>query len=92
MATADTTKLDAAHAEALGAMLRAPGKPNGPPQKQHEDDRVALPSQRTLIATLQDMAARDADDYASFIESVRAFVQHKRAELDRLERLMGTKS
>jgi hypothetical protein len=37
------------------------------------------------------MAARDRDDYSRFIETVRAFVEKKRADLEAFERLAGTK-
>jgi hypothetical protein len=46
---------------------------------------------RTVIATLQDIAARDRDDYAQLIDSLRRFVQQKRADLEAFEKLMGTK-
>jgi hypothetical protein len=37
------------------------------------------------------MAARDAADYTSMIESLRVFVEQKRADLDAFEKLVGTK-
>jgi hypothetical protein len=46
---------------------------------------------RTVIATLEDICARDRDDYARLIESLRMFVQQKRADLEAFEKLMGTK-
>jgi hypothetical protein len=82
-----------------------PGKPDGRPlmredvlRAQAEIDRpipldrsVPPTKTRTVIAALQDIAARDRDDYAQLIESLRRFAQQKRADLEAFEKLMGTK-
>jgi hypothetical protein len=85
--------------EALAAMRAAPGKPDvkpdGKPLVEHKDvfrqPEPAYPRIQTLIGTFQDMAARDAADYTSIIESLRVFVEQKRADLDAFEKLVGTK-
>jgi hypothetical protein len=53
--------------------------------------RQAPTKPRTVIAALEDIIARDRDDYTRLIESLRMFVQQKRADLEAFEKLMGTK-
>jgi hypothetical protein len=87
------------HQRAMAAMQTAAGKPDGRTAMPREDvlraegqlDPRLQTKGRTLIAALQDMAARDRDDYSRFIETVRAFVEKKRADLEAFERLAGTK-
>jgi hypothetical protein len=89
--------------EAIAAMRAAPGKPDmkpdgKPPLVEHfrpegqiRPGEPSYPRVQTLIGTFQDMAARDAADYTSMIESLRVFVEQKRADLDAFEKLVGTK-
>ena len=53
-------------------------------------NRSEVPT-RTVISAIQDMAARDAKDYADLIQSLRDFAGQKRADLEQFERLLGTK-
>jgi hypothetical protein len=82
--------------------MAEPSKPDGRPLMPEDilrqidrpisPDRSVPPTKaRTLIAALQDIAARDRDDYAQLIESVRRFVEKKRTDLEAFEKLMGTK-
>ncbi|HKD76053.1 MAG TPA: hypothetical protein VKB76_11185 [Ktedonobacterales bacterium] len=83
------TTVDENLRQTVDAMLKAKGKPM---TTQTVDPGGVPPAkQRDLITVLQDMATQSTDDYADFIGSIRRFVDHKRAELDRFERLMGTK-
>jgi hypothetical protein len=86
--------------EALAAMRAAQGRPDSKPDGRAVDltpktgegaAEASYKRLQTLIGTIQDMAARDADDYKSMIESLRTFVEQKRADLDAFERLLGTK-
>jgi hypothetical protein len=80
------------------------GKPDGRPLMPREDilrsegqldarhqARPIPTKMRTVIATLEEIIARDRDDYAQLIESLRRFAQQKRADLEAFEKLMGTK-
>jgi hypothetical protein len=58
---------------------------------QRRQGQPIPPKARTVIATLEDIIARDRSDYAQLIESLRMFVQQKRADLEAFEKLMGTK-
>jgi hypothetical protein len=62
-----------------------------PGEPQIRPGEPSYPRVQTLIGTFQDMAARDAADYTSMIESLRTFVEQKRADLDAFEKLVGTK-
>ena len=46
---------------------------------------------RTMIAALEDWKARDAEEVDQFLALLREFCSHRRANLERFERLMGIK-
>ena len=101
MVTAENPDITARkRAEAIDAMRAADGRPSTPsppvgtqagraPPPLGAEPREMIP--RTLIGSLQEMAARDAKDYADFIQLLRDFAAQRRADLESFERLLGIK-
>lgn len=70
--------------------MRAPGKfdkPDKPAAAGNGRQAAAL----TLMDRINEMAQRDAEDWRYLADSLRKFVAQRRADLDYLERLLGTK-
>jgi len=80
--TSEQKKVDTALA---AAMRSAPGKPaatNGKPAE--------VAGTLTLIDRINEMANRDQEDWRWLTDTLRKFVAQRRADLDYLERLLGT--
>ena len=80
--------------EQMKAMLQAPGKPqasNGKPASVAAVDKSAATASLSLIDRIGEMANRDAEDWRWLSDTLRKFVAQRRADLDYLERLLGTK-
>ena len=66
---------------ALKAMREVSGRPGNGPDL----------TDRSLIGAVEDWRQRDADEIEHFLTMLREFCQHRRANLERFERLMGVK-
>ena len=94
-----TIQADAAREQMTKAMtmLHAPGKPqpsNGKPADKAAAElsrKSAATATLTLIDRIDEMANRDAEDWRWLTDTLRKFVAQRRADLDYLERLLGTK-
>jgi hypothetical protein len=80
---------------AIAAMRASSGRPAGSNGKPADmaaavDKSAAAPSY-TLIDRINEMANRDAEDWRYLTDTLRKFVAQRRADLDYLERLLGTK-
>jgi len=53
--------------------------------------QAAKPASLTLMDRINEMATRDQEDWRYLSETLRKFVAQRRADLDYLERLLGTK-
>ena len=70
---------------ALKAMREASGRPGNGPTDMTET------ASRSLISAVEDWRQRDAVEIEHFLTMLREFCQHRRANLERFERLMGVK-
>jgi len=74
--------------QAVAAMRQAPGQPTRQGNGPEPYDRPTMPSQRSLVEALEQMASDDASDYRELVQTVREFIARKRADWDRRERLL----
>ena len=89
-----TTQAEGTREQAIKAMLQAPGKPHGKPADMAAAElsrKSAATATLTLIDRIDEMANRDAEDWRWLTDTLRKFVAQRRADLDYLERLLGTK-
>jgi len=76
---------------ALSAMLKAQGRPDKSPMPgPSSNGKQAAAAALSLIDRINEMANRDQEDWRYLIDTLRKFVAQRRADLDYLERLLGT--
>ena len=85
-----------ASARARAAMLQATGKPSTGGNGNVADMAAAELTHKSvanfsLVDRINEMANRDQEDWRFLTETLRKFVSQRRADLDYLERLLGTK-